>query len=110
MSFMLSYLPSSLVYAVAESDDRTPPRPERMTEAEQVPPPDERQKEDADLVRHMASGDRSAFGLLYDRFSRPLFATALRIVSDPTEAQDVIHDVFITLWEKASSFEAQRGT
>lgn len=107
---MLSYLPPALVYAVAESEEPAPPPRERMTEAEQIPPPDERQKEDAALVSRMATGDRSAFAALYDRFSRPLYATALRIVSDPTEAQDVIHDVFITLWEKASSFEAQRGS
>src|SRR4029077_5392485 len=110
MSFMLSYLPSPLIYAVADSEDCPPPRPARMTEATQTPPPDERQKEDAELVQRMASGDRSAFALLYDRFSRPLYATALRIVSDPTEAQDILHDVFITLWEKSSSFSAERGT
>ena len=58
----------------------------------------------------MASGDRAAFAELYDRFSRPLFATAARILSDPREAEDIVHDVFIVLWEKASEFNDTRGT
>lgn len=81
-----------------------------MIESTQSPPPDERQKEDAQLVARMAQGDKQAFAEIYDRFSRPLYATALRVVSDATEAQDVVHDVFVTLWEKASTFQSERGT
>ena len=58
----------------------------------------------------MADGEHDALAELYDRFSRPLYATALRILNDATEAQDVVHDVFITLWEKASAFAVERGT
>ncbi len=58
----------------------------------------------------MAGGEHDALAELYDRFSRPLYATALRILNDATEAQDVVHDVFITLWEKSSAFAVERGT
>lgn len=74
------------------------------------PPPEDRLQEDARLVLRMAQGDKLAFAEVYDRFSRPLYATALRVLDDPTEAQDVVHDAFITLWEKAASFEAGRGS
>lgn len=70
----------------------------------------ERHAEDARLLRRMAHGDKSALAELYDRFSKPLYATALRIVNDPSEAQDLVHDAFIALWEKAAVFEAHRGT
>ena len=71
---------------------------------------DERQRTDALLLRRMADGDKAAFADLYDRFSRPLYATALRIVSDPAEAQDITHDAFLTLWEKAAVFQSDRGS
>lgn len=62
------------------------------------------------LLRRMAGGDKAALGDLYDRFSRPLFATALAVLSDPAEAQDIVHDVFMVLWEKAALFEPERGS
>jgi RNA polymerase sigma-70 factor (ECF subfamily) len=73
-------------------------------------PPDERERIDAQLVARIARGDRQAFASLYDRFSGPLYGTALRILRDPVEAQDVVHDVFVTLWEKSATFELARGS
>jgi RNA polymerase sigma-70 factor, ECF subfamily len=75
-----------------------------------VPPPDERAAADANLMRQVATGDRAAFGNLYDRFAGPLYATAVRILSDAGEAQDVVHDAFVALWEKAATFDAARGS
>jgi len=71
---------------------------------------EERAGVDALLLRRMAAGDNAALSELYDRFSRPLYATALRIVNDPSDAQDIIQDAFVALWEKASIFETERGT
>ncbi|MFO1452207.1 MAG: sigma-70 family RNA polymerase sigma factor [Opitutaceae bacterium] len=65
---------------------------------------------DTEVLALVARGDRTAFGQLYDRFSRPLFATAVRILSDAREAEDVVHDVFVTIWEKAPEFEASKGS
>jgi RNA polymerase sigma-70 factor (ECF subfamily) len=110
MSFLLSSLPSALTYAVARTGDDARSRPrERMNESAPLPP-DDRQEVDARLVRRIAQGDKAALAELYDRFSRPLYAAAVRIVSDTSEAQDIVHDVFVTLWEKAATFEATRGT
>lgn len=65
---------------------------------------------DADLVTRMATGDRDAFSQLYDRFSRPLYSTALHILRDAAEAEDIIQDVFLSLWEKSGEFTATRGS
>lgn len=65
---------------------------------------------DARLLQRMAEGNRAAFGELYDRFSRPLYATALRILNDAKEAEDIVQDTFISLWEKAGDFAVSRGT
>ncbi|MEO6876535.1 MAG: sigma-70 family RNA polymerase sigma factor [Opitutaceae bacterium] len=70
----------------------------------------ERARFDAELFRRMGRSDREAFAQLYDRFSRPLFATALRILSNTAEAEDIVQDVFLALWEKATTFEPARGS
>lgn len=69
-----------------------------------------RQDEDARLLRLVAAGDRDAFARLYDRFSRPLFSVALRVLNDRREAEDIVHDVFVALWEKSGGFESNRGS
>lgn len=81
-----------------------------MPSAKNSPLNDERNAADAELVRRIAAGDRDALAGLYDRHSRPLYSTALRILSDPAEAQDVVHDAFITLWKKSAEFQTERGT
>ena len=64
---------------------------------------------DAQILQRIAAGDQSALGELYERFSRPLFSVALRVLNDAAEAEDVLHDVFVTVWEKAGDFQASRG-
>ena len=64
---------------------------------------------DARLFARLAGGDRAAFAEIYDRYSRPLYAIALRVLNDPREAEDVLHDVFLTVWTKAGDYEAGRG-
>lgn len=70
----------------------------------------EQNEQDSLLLQRMARGDRQAFADLYDRFSRPLYATAVRILNDAKEAEDIVQDVFIALWQKSSDFESSRGT
>jgi RNA polymerase sigma-70 factor (ECF subfamily) len=82
----------------------------RMTPGSSIQPPGDRQKEDGELVRRMGRGDKRAFSDLYDRFSRPLFSVAVRILNDKSEAEDVVQEVFLSLWEKAGSFDADRGS
>lgn len=80
-----------------------------MMSAGDVDSGDSRARENAELLRRMAGGDRDALAELYDHLSRPLYATARHILNDTAEAQDVVHDVFLTLWENAASFDASRG-
>jgi RNA polymerase sigma-70 factor (ECF subfamily) len=70
---------------------------------------EERSSRNSELIRRMSGGDRNALAELYDRLSRPLFATARHILGDAAEAQDVVHDVFLALWENASRFDSRRG-
>ena len=81
-----------------------------MTSPSETAQTDDRAGIDAGLLQRMAAGDREALAEIYDRFSRPLYATALHILHDAAEAQDIMHDVFLMLWEKAARFERERGT
>lgn len=72
-------------------------------------PDGDAQRVDAALLARIAGGEQAALAELYDRFSRPLFAVAVRILQDAAEAEDILHDVFVTVWEKARDFQATRG-
>ena len=65
--------------------------------------------DDADLVRRVASRDAAAFTQLYDRHSTLLYSVALKILSDPEEARDVLQHVFLTLHEKAGRYDPALG-
>ena len=112
MSIALSFYPDGLVYSVAERDDRrrVHTRGTMSSVSPQPEPPEQRERVDAGLVARIAQGDQQALAELYDRFSGPLYGTALRVLRDPAEAQDVVHDTFVTLWEKAGTFEVNRGS
>jgi RNA polymerase sigma-70 factor (ECF subfamily) len=111
MSLLLSTYPFALFPCPAPANNAEHvPTPTSMTEPGITEQPDARHAIDAHLLTRVAAGDRAAFAEIYDRFSRPLYATAHRILNDATEAQDIVHDAFITLWEKASTFETTRGT
>jgi RNA polymerase sigma-70 factor (ECF subfamily) len=62
------------------------------------------------LVAAMSRGDRTALARLYDLFGRPLYALAHRVLNDSAEAQDIVHDVFLQLWQKAGDYEPGRGS
>src|SRR3954449_9860860 len=65
---------------------------------------------DADLVRRIRAGDRSAVDDLYDRFRRPAFALARRILGDDGLAEDVLQDVFLSVWRDPGAYDRGRGT
>jgi RNA polymerase sigma-70 factor (ECF subfamily) len=66
--------------------------------------------DDEQLIVSISQGDRSAFGTLYDRFSTPLYSLALKMLGDDAEAQDLLQEVFLSVWNKASTFRADRGS
>ena len=55
-------------------------------------------------------GDRSAFEAVYKATSAKLFGVCLRIFSDRTEAEEALQDAYITIWNRAASFEAGRAS
>ena len=58
----------------------------------------------------IAGGDVRAVGELYDRYAPTLFPIALRIIRDRSEAEDLLHDAFVAVNERANQYAADRGT
>jgi RNA polymerase sigma factor (sigma-70 family) len=58
----------------------------------------------AALIR-VAAGDRAALRVVYAETSAKLFGICLRILGDRSEAEDVLQDVYLTVWRKAASFD-----
>lgn len=69
----------------------------------------ENQDRDIELLRQIAAGDRSAFGEFYDRHSVLMFSVASRILNDPSDAEDVMQEAFVQIWEKAGNFDPKLG-
>jgi RNA polymerase sigma-70 factor (ECF subfamily) len=65
---------------------------------------------DADVLRRIRAGDRTAVDDLYDRFRRPAFALARRILNDDGLAEDVLQDVFLSVWRDPGAYDRGRGT
>jgi hypothetical protein len=56
---------------------------------------------DAELMRRAALGERAAVAALYDRHSAVLLGVALRVVGARADAEDVLHDMFVSLPQRA---------
>lgn len=65
---------------------------------------------DARLAQRIRAGDTTALGELYDRYASIALGTALRVVGDRGEAEDVVHDAFVAVWRKIDRFDADRGS
>jgi RNA polymerase sigma factor (sigma-70 family) len=56
------------------------------------------------------TGDREALQALYRLTSAKLFGVVLRILGERSEAEDVLQDVYLTVWRKAGTFDAARAS
>jgi RNA polymerase sigma-70 factor (ECF subfamily) len=65
---------------------------------------------DADVMRRIQAGDRSAVDDLYERFRRPAFALARRILVDDVLAEDVVQEAFLSVWRDPAAFDRARGS
>jgi RNA polymerase sigma-70 factor (ECF subfamily) len=68
-------------------------------------PPDQ----DVELLRRIARQDRDAFAEFYDRHSALMYSVACKILNDSTDAQDVVQEAFVQIWEKAAAFDPKLG-
>lgn len=64
----------------------------------------------ADLLGRSARGDEGAFATLYDATSARAYGLAVRVVRDPSQAEEVAQEAFLEIWRTASRFDRDQGS
>src|SRR5207244_6076797 len=64
---------------------------------------------DEALVALAARSEQSALAELYDRYARPAYGLALRVLRDEALAEDAVQEAFLALWRTAARFVPERG-
>ncbi len=64
---------------------------------------------DEELVARLRERDTGAFTALYDRHNRVAFGLAYRMLGEPSAAEDVVQEAFLSVWRQADSFRPDRS-
>ena len=62
------------------------------------------------LLQRVATRDRSAFAKVYEATAPKLLGTVLRILNNRGWAEEVVHDAYIKIWQKAGQFDASKAS
>jgi RNA polymerase sigma-70 factor, ECF subfamily len=65
---------------------------------------------DFQVVVALQQGNTSALATVYDRYGAAVYRLALRILTNPTEAEDLTQEVFLAFWRGVDKYDPQRGT
>jgi RNA polymerase sigma-70 factor (ECF subfamily) len=62
---------------------------------------------DSELVRRAQAGDVSAFEQLFLTYQGRIYALCLRMLSEPSRAEDLTQDAFVRAWQKLATFRGK---
>lgn len=62
------------------------------------------------LMIEVSQGNTDALAQLYDLFAAKMLGLAHRVLGNRRDAEDLIHDVFYEVWNKAEHYNAKRGS
>jgi RNA polymerase sigma-70 factor, ECF subfamily len=65
---------------------------------------------DLQVLTALRQGDTNALGIIYDRYGTAVYRLALRMLANPTEAEDLTQEVFLAFWRGVDKYESDRGT
>src|SRR5258706_10738524 len=66
-------------------------------------------KEDGDLARRLKAREPQAMSDLYDRYGRLAHSLIYRVARNAAAAEDLVQETFLRVWNRAQSFDQQRG-
>ena len=69
-----------------------------------------REGSDEELLLQVSKGSKEALSILFRRHARPVFNVAKRILRDDSEAEDLLQELFLFLFQKARLFDAAKGS
>src|SRR5438034_3529556 len=74
-----------------------------------APPLERGAPSDFELMKGIQAGDPDALSQLYDRYNGILKALILRVIHNEAEADDLLQEIFMEIWNQAKNFSAQKG-
>ncbi|MEP6795888.1 MAG: sigma-70 family RNA polymerase sigma factor [Saprospiraceae bacterium] len=63
----------------------------------------------AQLILALQSGDENSFQILYDSYSAVLFGIIYRIVADQEDAENLLQDCFVKVWQNIAHYDPKKG-
>ena len=67
-------------------------------------------EQDANLLAGVARGEPHALATLYDKYGKVVYSVALRVLHDPSAAEDVLQEIFMQLWRNPAAFSVDKGS
>jgi RNA polymerase sigma-70 factor (ECF subfamily) len=67
-------------------------------------------QDDKAVMDAVASGRKDALGVLYDRHCDKMMSIGMGILANRAEVEDVLHDVWVEVWERSGDYDPVRGT
>jgi RNA polymerase sigma-70 factor (ECF subfamily) len=61
------------------------------------------------LIDQLKNKDERALSLLYDTYSGAIYSVILKMIKDEGKAQNILQDTFMTVWNKAESYNSEKG-
>jgi len=74
-----------------------------------APPVEPGTPSDFELMKRIQERDADAISELYDRYNGILKALILRVIHNDAEADDLLQEIFVEIWNQAKNFSAQKG-
>jgi RNA polymerase sigma-70 factor, ECF subfamily len=62
------------------------------------------------VLTALRQGDTNALGIIYDRYGTAVYRLALKILANPTEAEDLTQEVFLAFWRGVEKYDVDRGS
>jgi RNA polymerase sigma-70 factor (ECF subfamily) len=102
----MSSAADSELESASSADDELAPRQKPFACAVETEPG---APTDVDLMLGIQRGDADALSQLYDRYNGIIKALILRIIHNDTEADDLLQEVFMEIWNQAKNFSPAKG-
>jgi RNA polymerase sigma-70 factor (ECF subfamily) len=65
---------------------------------------------DEPLIGRVQAKDQTAMGAIFDRYAAMVYSVALRVLKDPGQAEDVMQEIFLQVWNRPDRFTQGRGS
>ncbi len=69
----------------------------------------EEEQLDSEILDGLVRRDPAVLGVAYDRYSRPLYSLAYKMLRNDRECEEVVQDTFVSLWKKGNTVDLSRG-